>query len=66
MQTERFKVNNVKCDGCVSTIRQGLSGIAGVNEVAVTIQDGEVAVSGDKLDRGALAAKLGQLGYPEA
>ena len=66
MQTERFRVNNVKCDGCVSTIRQGLLGMAGVSEVAVIIQGGEVTVSGDNLDRGALANKLGQLGYPEA
>jgi len=64
MQAERFRVRNVKCGGCVSTIRQGLLTMAGVNEVAVVIQDGEVTVNGEDLDRGALAQKLDQLGYP--
>jgi copper chaperone len=66
MQTERFVVNNVKCGGCVSAIREGLLAIAGVNDVSVEIQDGEVTVSGEPLDRAALARKLDQLGYPEA
>ena len=66
MQTERFRVRNVKCGGCVDTIRQGLLSVAGVNEVAVVIQGGEVTVDGEDLDRAALAHKLDQLGYPEA
>ena len=66
MQTERFQVKNVKCGGGVETIRQGLLGIAGVKEVAVVIQGGDVTVNGEALNRVALAQKLGQLGYPEA
>jgi len=66
MQTERFVVNNVKCGGCVSAIREGLLDITGVNDVSVVIQGGEVTVSGEELDRAVLARKLGQLGYPEA
>jgi len=66
MQTEKFRVMNVKCGGCASTIHDGLLTLAGVKDVAVVIQDGEVTVSGEGLDRAALAQKLGQLGYPEA
>ena len=66
MQTERFQVKNVKCGGCAGTIRQGLSAMTGVKDVAVVIEGGEVTVSGDDLDRPALAQKLSQLGYPEA
>lgn len=65
MQTEKFRVKNVKCGGCAGTIRQGLLNIAGVKEVDVVIQGGEVAVRGDGLERQVLAQKLGQLGYPE-
>jgi len=65
MQTEKFRVKNVKCDGCVNTIRQGLLKVAGVTEVAVAIPGGEVTVDGEGLDRASLARKLGQLGYPE-
>jgi copper chaperone len=66
MQTEKFQVENVKCGGCADTIRQGLLSVAGVRDVAVVIQGGEVTVSGKELDRAALAEKLGRLGYPEA
>jgi copper chaperone len=66
MQTEKFRVKNVKCGGCASTIQDGLSSLAGVKDVAVVIQGGEVTVGGEGLDRAALAQKLGQLGYPEA
>ena len=66
METEKFQVKNVKCGGCADTIRRGLLNIAGVRDVAVVIQGGEVTVSGEELDRAALAEKLGQLGYPEA
>ena len=66
MQTEQFRVKNVKCGGCVNTIRQGLLGMEGVTAVEVVIEGGEVTVSGQSLDRAAVANKLGQLGYPEA
>ena len=66
MQMERFEVMNVKCGGCANTIRDGLLGVTGVQEVTVEIQRGKVAVSGEDLDREALADKLRQLGYPEA
>ena len=66
MQMEKFMVKNVKCGGCASTIHDGLLSLAGVKDVAVVIQGGEVTVSGEDLDRAALAQKLSQLGYPEA
>jgi copper chaperone len=53
MQTEKFRVKNVKCGGCASTIHDGLLGVAGVKDVAVVIQGGEVTVSGEGLDRAA-------------
>jgi len=66
MQTEKFSVKNVKCGGCVNTIREGLMGMSGVQAVDVTIEGGAVTVNGESLDRTILAQKLGQLGYPEA
>ena len=50
MQMEKFMVKNVKCGGCVSTIHDGLLNLAGVKDVAVVIQGGEVTVSGEGLD----------------
>lgn len=62
---EVFNVQNVKCNGCVQTIQQGLSELSGVESVEVVIDGGRVNVSGKDLDRTALSRKLGELGYPE-
>jgi len=66
MQTEVFKVKNVKCGGCVANIKKGLGALTGISAVEVVIAGGEVTVSGDKLDRAQISAKLKELGYPEA
>lgn len=63
---EQFKVKNVKCGGCVAAIQEGLAALPGVDSVEVAIEDGQVTVQGDALERTALARKLGELGYPEA
>lgn len=63
---ENFTVKNVKCGGCVKAIQQGLQALAGVESVDVTIDGGKVSVAGPALDRAQLAAKLAELGYPEA
>jgi copper chaperone len=62
---EHFKVKNVKCSGCVAAIETGLEGLPGVQSVRVVIEGGQVTVTGENLDRSVLAAKLGELGYPE-
>ena len=66
METETFTVQNVRCQGCVSAIRDGLAQLPGVEAVEVSIDEGRVTVRGRNLDRAALAEKLGALGYPEA
>lgn len=63
--TEEFEVQNVKCGGCIKTIEDGLGELPGVSRVTATLE-GDVSVEGDTLDRAALAAKLSELGYPEA
>lgn len=66
MQTEQFTVKNVKCGGCASNIQNGLRDQPGVTEVGVLVDGGTVTVKGENLDRAQLAAKLAELGYPEA
>ncbi len=61
---EEIKVANVKCDGCVATIRDGLAGLPGVKETSVDIPTGVVRVIGEGIDRNGLEAKLRELGYP--
>lgn len=63
---EKFSVQNVKCGGCASNIRNGLGALSGVSNVDVEIAGGTVTVQGDNLSRTTLAQKLAELGYPEA
>lgn len=66
METETFTVKNVKCGGCVANVQKGLKELAGVEEVEVTIEGGQVTVKGHGLSRAQIAARLNELGYPEA
>lgn len=66
MQTETFLVKNVKCGGCASAIESGLKTLPGIDSVDVEIDSGKVTVNGSDLSREQLAAKLQELGYPEA
>lgn len=66
MSSEQFTVQNVKCGGCVSAIENGLKELSGVENVEVSIESGQVTVTGDNLSRAELSDKLQQLGYPEA
>ncbi len=66
MQTEHFKVLNIKCAGCTTNIKNSLTEQNIVNDVEVNIDSGEVIVNGQGLDRHMLTEKLANLGYPEA
>lgn len=65
MQNEKFTVQNVKCEGCASTIREGVLELTGIHDVTVKIETGEVFVSGPNLIRSEVCEKLSILGYPQ-
>ena len=60
----RLQASNIKCGGCVDTIRSGLTPLPGVDEVEVDIKTGGVAVTGEQLDEQRIVAVLAELGYP--
>ncbi len=66
MMTEQFKVQNVKCSGCVKAIIDGLTALPQVNGVTATVEDGCVTIESDGISRETLVSKLAELGYPEA
>jgi len=59
-----FSVTNVKCGGCVTTVREGLMKLPGVSQVLVEVSSGAVEVQGEALDAKVLEDKLAELGYP--
>jgi copper chaperone len=56
---------NIKCEGCASTIRDALGRIGGVHTIAVEIATGRVTVEADEGLRGTITAALKDSGYPE-
>lgn len=46
-QTKTFQVPNIGCDGCIRTIRNELTGIAGVQSVEGAVATKEVTVRWD-------------------
>ena len=56
---------NIKCEGCASTIREALGKIPGVEEVSVDIVSGRVTVTAPDDLRAALLKALETSGYPE-
>ncbi len=64
MQAMKFRVDNVKCDGCATNIRDGLGNVEGVSHISVDVARGDVEVHGDTLARDVLTARLAELGYP--
>jgi copper chaperone len=61
-----ISVENIKCGGCASTIRNKIAEEAGVESVEVNVDAGLVTVHGDVSQRDAITTRLAQLGYPEA
>jgi copper chaperone CopZ len=61
-----FEIVNLKCGGCVNTVKKGLLSIDGVDKVDVDLEASKVTVFTD--DEKVIAdvkAKLSKMGYPE-
>ena len=60
-----LEVQNVKCQGCASAIRDGLGKNSQVRKVEVDVPTGRVTVEADSDIRTQLSTALQGLGYPE-
>ncbi len=61
-----IEIVNLKCNGCVNTVKKGVLSIDGVNEVEVDLEASKVIVPTENkelLDQ--VKAKLSKMGYPE-
>ena len=66
MKTEKIIVSNIKCDGCVGTIKSKISEMDGVESVVVNREEDSVTIDhSGKLTREDLTKKLQSIGYPE-
>ncbi|MCU0437435.1 MAG: cation transporter [Raineya sp.] len=60
-----IQVENIKCGGCINSIKKALSSLLGVENVQVEKETETVTVVGVDTIRNNLVEKLAQLGYPE-
>ena len=63
--TETIFVENIKCAGCIKTIKDALQQVAGIDSVVVDKENESVVVAGRDLARDIVIAKLEAMGYPE-
>jgi copper chaperone len=66
--THIFEVENIKCGGCMNTIRKGLENLPGVTSAAPDNTNGTVTVDFDEKTAtiAAISDKLASMGYPLA
>ena len=63
MQTVTLTVEGMSCNHCVGAIKDGLTSLPGVEEVAVDLATGKVEVKGYTLDAQYLVREIDALGY---
>ena len=65
-QTVTYNVPAIHCAHCAMSIREEVSEVAGVEDVAVDLDTKVVTVSGHELDDTALRAAIEEAGYEAA
>jgi copper chaperone len=61
----QIQIENLKCGGCAATIKKGLLGIEGINEVEIDLEKSIVSIASEKENLEEIKLKLSKLGYPE-
>ena len=65
-ETVTYSVPAIHCDHCAMSIREEVSEVEGVDEVAVDLDSKLVTVIGRRLDDAALRAAIAEAGYEAA
>lgn len=65
IEQETIYVENIRCGGCMNSIREAVGKIPGVDEVWISKEEEKLVVSGSRLERNRIVEKLASLGYPE-
>ncbi len=60
-----IQIENLKCGGCAATIKKGILGIDGINEVTIDVEKSIVSIASEKENLDEIKSKLSKLGYPE-
>jgi copper chaperone CopZ len=66
MEARRYTVPGMHCDHCVAAVREEVSGVSGVEEVTIDLENKRVDVGGQSLDDAAIRAAIEEAGYEAA
>lgn len=65
METLEIYVHNIKCAGCMNTIKKAVKSVDHVEAVEIDLETEKVTVQGDDVDLEKVVATLAHHGYPE-
>ncbi len=59
-------VENIKCSGCMNTIKGAMLNMKGVESVNIDLETEHIHIEGDQImEKDTIIKKLASLGYPE-
>ncbi len=65
MNTITLSLQNIKCDGCVKSIKTAMEKHANITDIQVVKETGTVTIIGENLVNSSIVSELTSLGYPE-
>ena len=64
--TIELTVENIKCNGCMNTIKGAMLKMEGVEEINIDLETEHIHIEGNEsMDKESIVKKLASLGYPE-
>jgi len=65
METQEILVENIKCGGCMTSIKSAIMKFTGVKSVDINLEEEKITIVGKGVKKEAILKKLTSLGYPE-
>jgi copper chaperone CopZ len=65
MEKQVIWVENIKCGGCITSIKSAIMKFAGVKSVEINLEEEKISIVGQGVKKEAILKKLTSLGYPE-
>jgi len=65
MKTQEIFVENIKCGGCMTSIKQALEKIKGIAKVEIDKEEEKISLKGDKYKLREVIDSLNKMGYPQ-
>ena len=65
MKTQEIFVENIKCAGCMTSIKHALLKIKGIAKVEIDQGEEKISLMGNKYELSEVLASLNSMGYPQ-